>query len=159
MASPAASCESVELAIQTVVNNTPGLISLKPEQQQALSSFLQGRDVFGYLPTGFGKSLIYQLAPLVLEQMGRERPIVIVISPLVALMEDQIKEAAKFGVTALQLGHHCDADILNARCSLVFGSPEAWLNTDKWRNMLGSKTYQERLFGIVVDEVHMTYKW
>ena len=42
-------------------------------------------------------------------------------------MEDQIKEAAKLDLTAMQLGVHDDRDILNGQCSLVFGTPEAWI--------------------------------
>ena len=155
----AASSERVDESIKTVLKKIPSITSLKSEQLNALKAFLQGRDVFGFLPTGFGKSLIYQLAPLVLEEMGQEKPIIIVVSPLVALMEDQIKEAAKFGVTALQLGVHCERDIMDGNCSIVFGSPEAWLTTEKWRTMLGSKPYKDRICGIVVDEVHVTYKW
>ena len=53
---------------------------------------------------GFGKSLIYQLAPMVAKKMGRnENPVVIVVSPLVTLMEDQVKEATGMGITAMQL--------------------------------------------------------
>ncbi|XP_049901830.1 ATP-dependent DNA helicase RecQ-like [Epinephelus moara] len=91
--------------------------------------------------------------------MGLTKRLLVIISPLLALMEDQIKEAAKLYLTAMQLGVHDDRDILNGQCSLVFGTPEAWLLNDKWRNMLSSEIYREKLFGIVVDEVHMTYKW
>ena len=52
---------------------------------------------------------------------------------------------------AAKLGMHCswEDDILNGRCSLVFGSPEAWLMNEKWRQMLDSEVYRSRLFGIV----------
>jgi len=60
--------------------------------------------VFAVLPTGFGKSLIYQLAPMVDKKMGRnENPVVIVVSPLVTLMEDQVKEATEMGMSKLSL--------------------------------------------------------
>ena len=42
-------------------------------------------------------------------------------------MEDQIKEAAKLDLMAMQLGVHNDGDVLNRQCSLVFGTPEAWI--------------------------------
>ena len=74
-------------------------------------------------------------------------------------MEDQIKEAGKLGVSAMQLGGLNDTDILHGRFQLVFGSPESWLLTKTWRNMLSSEVYRENLLGIVVDEVHVTYKW
>jgi ATP-dependent helicase YprA (DUF1998 family) len=62
-----------------------------------LLSFVGGHDVVALLPTGFGKSLIFQLAPLVVKELAKANasnanPIVVVVSPLVALMEDQVKE-------------------------------------------------------------------
>ncbi|XP_077061923.1 putative ATP-dependent DNA helicase Q1 [Siphateles boraxobius] len=74
-------------------------------------------------------------------------------------MEDQIREAGKLGVSAMQLGGINDTDILHGRIQLVFGSPESWLLNEKWRDMLSSEVYREDLVGIVVDEVHVTYKW
>uniref|UniRef100_A0A8C9YH23 DNA 3'-5' helicase n=1 Tax=Sander lucioperca TaxID=283035 RepID=A0A8C9YH23_SANLU len=62
----------------------------------ALKSFLKKEDVFEVLPTGYGKSLIYQLALLVIKRM-------IVVSPLIALLEDQLKEATKFGLKMFYL--------------------------------------------------------
>ena len=157
MATAATDC--VDAAIEAVLNRLTARITLKSEQRVALKAFVEKRDVFCVLPTGYGKSLIYQLVPLVLEEMGMGEKIVIIISPLLALMDDQVKEAAKFGLTALQIGEANDNNILNGQCSLVFGTPEAWILGDKWRNMLNSDIYREKLFGIIVDEVHMTYKW
>ena len=54
---------------------------------------------------------------------------------------------------------HDDRDILAGRFSLVFGSMESWLLNNKWRQLLASTPYQNHLIGIVVDEVHLTYKW
>ncbi len=59
------------------------------------------------LLTGFGKSWIYQLLPIVIEKLGRpkfSKAIIVIVSPLVALMDDQVKEAAKLGLCAAQLG-------------------------------------------------------
>ncbi len=55
------------------------------------------------LSTGFGKSLIYQLSPIISEKLGRPKVIIVIVSPLVALMDDQVKEAAKLGSCAAQL--------------------------------------------------------
>ena len=60
-----------------------GIGRLRPEQEAAMLGVLKGRDALVTLPTGFGKSLIYQIPAMILE-----RP-TIVISPLVALMADQ----------------------------------------------------------------------
>ena len=90
----------------------------------------------------------------------KPNPILIVVSPLVALIADQIKEATKLGLKALQLSDNAaHEDIMHGRCQLVFGSPESWLLNDKWRKMLSSELYRENLLGVVVDEAHVTYKW
>ncbi|XP_066285714.1 putative ATP-dependent DNA helicase Q1 [Branchiostoma lanceolatum] len=148
----------VDSAIASVLEDLDGITSLKPEQVDALKAFVNGRDVLALLPTGFGKSLIYQIAPLVWKKLGRTNPIVIVVSPLVALMEDQVREAAKLGVKAVQLGND-DEGIMRGDYQLVYGGPERWVLQDKWREMLSSAVYNENLAGIVVDEVHVTYKW
>lgn len=150
-------------AIRSVLETIPNIEELKPEQEACLRNFMEGKDVFGLLPTGFGKSLIYQLAPLVAKKLGKPNananPVVVVVSPLLALIEDQIKEAGIMGITAGQLGISDDQDIINGKFSIVFGSPESWILNSKWRGMLSSKVYQDNIIGIVVDEVHVTYKW
>ncbi|CAL8258034.1 unnamed protein product [Arctogadus glacialis] len=79
--------------------------------------------------------------------MGRvQHPIVIVVSPLIALLEDQIREAGKIGCYRYAAGRK-----KQKRCQLVFGSPESWLN-EKWRSMLASEVYLKNLVGFVVDE-------
>ena len=102
----------IKTAIREVIAEIDSITAIKKEQEYALSEFLSGKDVLAVLPTGFGKSLIYQLAPLVTKKMFPDcNPIYIVVSPLVALMEDQVKEATKLGVTAVQLGVQNITDI------------------------------------------------
>ena len=150
---------NVRTAISEVITDIESITAIKQEQEFALVEFLSGEDVLAVLPTGFGKSLIYQLAPLVTKKLFPSiNPIFIVVSPLIALMKDQKKEASKLGITAMQLGVDNDTDIEEGRCQLVFGSPEIWLK-EKWRDMLTNPVYRENLKGIVVDEVHVAYKW
>ncbi|ROL28095.1 ATP-dependent DNA helicase Q-like 3 [Anabarilius grahami] len=126
----------VDSAIASVIEDIDSALILKEEQRTAIKAFVDGKDVFAVLPTGFGKSLIYQLAPMVAKKMGRnENPVVIVVSPLVALMENQVKEATEMGITAMQLGVQDEVDITSGRCQLLFGSPESWLLNKKWRDM------------------------
>ncbi|XP_078656949.1 putative ATP-dependent DNA helicase Q1 [Branchiostoma floridae x Branchiostoma belcheri] len=73
-------------------------------------------------------------------------------------MEDQIREASKLGVSATQLGED-DEGVVEGKYMLVFGGPERWVLQEKWREVLSSATYRENLVGLVVDEVHVTYKW
>ena len=67
-------------------------IVLKPEQLQAVHHIYEGRDVFLWLPTTFGKSICHEVLPFLLDcKLGKsESSIVIVVSPLVSLMVDQV---------------------------------------------------------------------
>lgn len=152
--------KSFDEAVGTVLDSLGRSFVLKAEQRLALQYFVDMRtDALALLPTGFGKSLIYQLAPLVAQQMGfSPRPVVAVVSPLTALMDDQVKEATSLGISAAQLGPELERTIKSCRYQLLFGSPEAWLSP-KWQNMLSTSVYWANLVGIVVDEVHLIYKW
>ncbi len=148
-------------AIRSVLENIPGICQLKLEQEECLVHILKRGDVVALLPTGFGKSLIYQLLPIVSEKLGRPKSgkaIIVIVSPLVALMDDQVKEAAKLGLCAAQLGVHNDRKIMEGNFSLIFGSPESWILNQKWRAMLASILYQDNLVAIVVDEAQVVYK-
>jgi len=74
-----------------------GVRTLYPEQEQAIEAVLSGRDTVVVLPTGYGKSLIYQ-APAVLLR----RP-VIAVSPLIALMRDQERGLRSIGAPVIRL--------------------------------------------------------
>lgn len=91
-------CAFLCIFTKTVLQRLEEIHALKEEQFSVLKTFLRGEDVFGILPTGFGKSLIFQQPPLVLKEMGFQRPIIIVIFPLIALMEDQVNEANIFKI-------------------------------------------------------------
>ncbi len=71
-----------------------GFDKLKPEQEEIVDSILAGNDTIGLLPTGFGKSITFQLPSLILDGLT------IVISPLVALMADQVNSLKKKGIRA-----------------------------------------------------------
>ena len=75
---------------------------LKKEQMQALSEYVKGKDVVANLPTGYGKSLIYSLCPLVCDNLQnvnskKERSMLLLISPLTALMDDQRLSLTQLG--------------------------------------------------------------
>ena len=90
------SLESFRLCVQSICPKF-NVSSLKESQFQALYSFICGEEVFVNLSTGSGKSLILQLAPLVHTWMHehvsaihwKKDPVIIIISPLLALMQDQ----------------------------------------------------------------------
>ena len=133
-------------------------------QRKAIESFVQGNDVFVCLPTGSGKSLCYCILPAVFDHLhGVRSSIAVVISPLVALMKDQVRAMTEKGVSAVFVGD-CRDDNDIARVSegayqIVYMSPEALLEDDQWRDMLLTSVYKQNLIGLVVDEAHCVKKW
>ena len=65
--------------------------SLREKQEEVIVKLVQGKDVFGVLPTGYGKSLCYACLPWLFDKLDRKTcSIVIVITPLIAIMIDQV---------------------------------------------------------------------
>ena len=87
---------------------------LKDEQYKIIKNILNGNDVCAVLPTGFGKSVCYQLPFLYTKKC------VIVFSPLISLIEDQIKQLHKMKIPACSLdsNNKNKADKLNVQSSL-----------------------------------------
>jgi superfamily II DNA helicase RecQ len=118
-----------ERAINKVLNvfQVPCLYK---EQEEALTQLFSKQDVFVNLPTSYGKSLIFQAAPIlayVLFRRSTGTSIVVVISPLKALMEDQVRHLNKLGLHDDQLVQ----DIINGQYTHVYGSPECFLNLER----------------------------
>ena len=68
-----------------------GYSNLKKEQHAVITNFVSGNDVFGILPTGYGKTLCYACLPGIFDEiLGCQSSIVVVISPLTAIMKDQV---------------------------------------------------------------------
>ena len=143
--------------------------SLTPCQLDALKAFIMGTDTFVSLPTGHGKSLIYQIAlpvvkelvktyPEELSQCFPSRPMLLVVSPLNALITDQMESCSKvFGLKVARLdefiirensqSHNDDIDIL-------FTGPETLE-----KNYAFISCFAERLLAVVVDETHCVITW
>ena len=146
-----------------------GVKELKDEQTAALFYVLSGKEVFVNLPTGFGKSLIYQLAPLFAEELsrrqnGKVRPaIVLVISPLVYLIKDQVKSLQQKGIKASFIGAGQEEanfkEIVNGEMNIVYSSPEVMLANDRWGEMICSEVYQQNVVTVAVDEAHCITQW
>ena len=69
-----------------------GYTAIRPNQHKAVKSFIEGSDVFISLPTGSGKWFCYSVLPFVFDGLyQRVGSIVIVVSPLIALMKDQVR--------------------------------------------------------------------
>ena len=76
-------------AVDTVAKNL-GYNSLKDEQKVILQELLKIRDVFAVLPTGYGKSMCYISLPLVYDKIYGELSTVVVVTPLTAIIKDQV---------------------------------------------------------------------
>ncbi len=137
--------------------------TLKPEQKQALLKFVGGQDVFVSLPTGFGKSLCYILLPRIFDLLRgvENKCVIIVVSPLIALMKNQVASITKIGLSATYVGDRDTklASTSEQSVSIVFISPEALFISTKWKSMLSSDVYRENLVGFIVDEAHCIKKW
>src|SRR5213595_3886851 len=103
-----------------------GYDEFRPLQEEIVQDALAGRDVFALLPTGGGKSLCFQLPALL--QTG----LTVVVSPLIALMKDQVDGLQASGIAATFLNSTLDAeqararlrDLHAGRCRLLYVAPE-----------------------------------
>ena len=80
--------------IEAILRETFGFEALRPRQEAAIAGVLGGRDVLLTMPTGSGKSLAFQLPAIALPGMT------LVVSPLIALMQDQVDRLRSLGVRA-----------------------------------------------------------
>ena len=80
-----------------------GYCELRPNQTAAVRSFLKGRDVFVCLPTGSGKSLCYCLLPYPFDTLrhGERNSMVLVVSPLISHMKDQVRAVKEKNLSAV----------------------------------------------------------
>ena len=145
-----------------------GISELRPQQDVAIRMFVHGRDVFVNLPTGSGKTLCYCCLPLVFDTLrgNTSQSVVVVVSPLIALMKDQVRAMKEKAVSAVyvddlsdQQGLQRSSKVCNGEYQLVYMSPEALLTDELWRDMLLSPVYHENLVGLIVDEAHCVKKW
>ena len=174
MTAPQASATSISLrsdydygSIISKAAQSLGYSELKKEQHEAVMKFVTGNDVFISLPTGFGKSLCYIILPRVFDLIlgiGK-KSIVLVVSPLVALMKDQVAATTKMGLSAAYIS---DSELNTAATKhaakkgeyqVLFVSPESLFLSPEWRNMLSSNHYRSHLVGFIIDEAHCIKKW
>ena len=159
-----------ELLSAAIQHSLPvfGHSRVKPVQAEAVQAALQGKDVLVTVPTGYGKSLIYQMLPLcasfLLETLGKSvptAPLVLVVSPLIALMQDQAKKLSRVaGVVPLLLTEdtgHMPGD--GGDWTHILASPEALLESPRGRKLLLSSDVVNSLVAVVVDEAHCIVKW
>ena len=140
-------------------------------QEKGLKCLIMGRDVLTILPTGAGKSLIFQSFPIVfdvmhLKPLNSPTPpsICLVISPLSSLMQDQVMYLNSVGIKAAFIGddqtdEEVKRNVETRYYQLVYGSPEAFLASSRWRKMLTGDVYRDRVCLVAVDEAHCIQHW
>ena len=155
-----------EILTSVLEKRFPEIENLTEHQKKALLAVRYRKDVFAILPTGHGKSMIFQLLPDICKYLylsGYSYPhyaIILVVCPLMSLVDSHIRELRNQGISAASLSCEDvnDNNLLKGAYSLVFRSPESFLQNEKWRNMLCSDVYQDRTFAIIADEVHVVDK-
>jgi ATP-dependent DNA helicase RecQ len=133
-----------------------GFSSFRPLQEEIIRDSLAGRDVFALLPTGGGKSLCFQLPALA-------RPgLTAVVSPLIALMKDQVDALAVAGVPATFLNSSLDSDQSRERYRALYQGQFRLLYLAPERLMLNGTLEALKNWGlsaIAIDEAHCISEW
>ena len=139
---------------------------LHPEQRKAIRSFFQGNNVFVNLPTGFGKSLIFQcllIVPDIVLKKPRGSIIIVVISPMPSLMEDQVRYLTNLGIPAIAITNDEDADsiqkVLNGDYMYCLVRRSVCCQQTVWRGIFKCQSFTEKLIGVAIDEAHCITQW
>lgn len=145
-----------EQTAQSVLRDIFGYPSFRGEQEAIISTLLNGSNALVLMPTGGGKSLCYQIPALLLDG------VTVVVSPLIALMQDQVTALRQLGVSAAclhsSLSEQDERDTLRqlaeGELKLIYMAPERLLNP----SMLGRlKALDVAL--IAIDEAHCVSQW
>ena len=141
---------------ETQLRTIFGFSDFKPGQREIIQAVLDGRDVLAVLPTGGGKSLCYQLPALALEGLT------LVISPLIALMQNQIEALNDLGIPAVALNSGLDETayregrqlVRGGQVRLLYVAPEALASPG-----LLALLDEGPPIRLVVDEAHCISRW
>jgi len=133
-----------------------GYRSFRPGQEQLIDAILSGRDVFGIMPTGGGKSVCYQLPGLMLPG------ITIVVSPLISLMQDQVMALKASGVPAAYINSSLSGvqmqavyrNLLTGKYKIVYLAPER-LDYPGFAALAGKLNISL----LAIDEAHCISQW
>ena len=141
---------------QQILREVFGYDSFRGAQAAAIESALAGRDAVVLMPTGGGKSLCYQIPPLVIEGTA------IVISPLIALMQDQVDALSQFGVAAacLNSAQRSDQQAATARKMLAGEIRVLYLAPERVLQPQTVELLQAAKPGLIaIDEAHCVSQW
>ena len=138
-----------------VLQEVFGYDDFRPGQREIIDVVLKGRDCIGVMPTGAGKSLTYQLPARIMDGT------VLVLSPLISLMKDQVDALREFGFRAVEINSSLDYDERQSRLDglrrgdyeLVYLAPEAL--DGRLRDFVQGCPISL----LVVDEAHCISQW
>jgi len=147
---------SPNTSIHATLKNVFGFDTFRQGQEPIISKILEGKSALAVFPTGSGKSLCYQLSALHLEGLT------LVISPLIALMKDQIDFLRRRNIPAARLDstleleefRRIDLDLRARRLKLLFVAPERFSN-----ERFIQKLRQLQISLMVIDEAHCISEW
>ncbi|MFQ4140255.1 DNA helicase RecQ [Nodosilinea sp. PGN35] len=147
-------------SLETALKHHFGYDQFRPGQRSVIEAVLKNQDALVIMPTGGGKSLCYQLPALL--KLG----VMVVISPLIALMQDQVDSLIDNGVAATCLNSSLDfatirqreADLLAGKIKLLYISPER-LMSPGFFGLLGQLIQTVGVSGFAIDEAHCVSEW
>lgn len=139
-----------------ILNSRFNLPSFRPGQEAVIDALLQGRSALAVFPTGGGKSLCYQLPALIFKGLT------LVVSPLIALMKDQVDALQKLGIAAARLDSSLSKEetfaifdsIQNGSLKLLYVSPER-LKNERFVQRLANT----QISLMAIDEAHCISEW
>jgi ATP-dependent DNA helicase RecQ len=148
--------KSYDSLVHSTLKNSFGFDTFREGQEAVIAKILEGKSALAVFPTGSGKSLCYQLSALLLDGLT------LVISPLIALMKDQIDflqgrniPAARLDSTVeLEEVRQIDADLRADRLKLLYVAPERFSN-----ERFIQKLRQLKIALMVIDEAHCISEW
>eukprot|EP00188_Purpureofilum_apyrenoidigerum_P003756 Plantae.Rhodophyta-Purpureofilum_apyrenoidigerum.ctg4007.p1 GENE.Plantae.Rhodophyta-Purpureofilum_apyrenoidigerum.ctg4007~~Plantae.Rhodophyta-Purpureofilum_apyrenoidigerum.ctg4007.p1 ORF type:complete len:713 (-),score=109.29 Plantae.Rhodophyta-Purpureofilum_apyrenoidigerum.ctg4007:369-2507(-) len=152
--------------VRQLAKSVFGVETFRPLQQEAINATMEGLDVFALMPTGSGKSLIYQISAILLDGIS------LIVSPLIALMLDQVQYLQKCGVHAKMLASNISKEetketmtliqnggLPDGKGVLIFVSPEKIVNSKTLMNKLEKANDRGKLKRFVIDEAHCCSQW
>lgn len=155
-----ASASHLSAPITAALRHYFGIDGFRPGQQEACDALLSGQDALVLMPTGGGKSLCYQLPALIARQRGAG--LTVVISPLIALMQDQVQQLRQRGIHAVALHSGQDpqqqralvSDLMQHGADILYASPER-AALPGFRNLL----QRLHVSFLAIDEAHCMSQW
>ena len=154
--SQATSSEDALARARAVLRATFGYDDFRPGQGEVVAAALAGEDLLAVMPTGSGKSMCYQLPAIV------DSALTVVVSPLIALMRDQVRQMRAFGVAAATLNSTSSGEeqeeawrlLGEGALRLLFVSPERLLVSG-----LAARLRQAGARRLAIDEAHCVSQW